>query len=47
MFSGLCAICCDGVSDEHWTDIAMYAPYFEAAKKMYQYWLEFYTREDQ
>ena len=46
MFSGLCAICCDGFSDEHWTDLDNYKPYFEAAKKMYQYWLDFYTKEE-
>lgn len=43
MFSGLCAISCEGFSDEHWTDFDNYKSNFEAAKKMYEFWLDFYT----
>lgn len=43
MFSGLCAIKCEGFSDEYWTDLADYQQNFEYAKKMYEFWLDFYT----
>lgn len=43
MFSGLCAINCEGFSDEHWTDLSNFKSYFLAAKKMYEFWLDFYT----
>ncbi len=46
MFSGLCAIACDGFSDEHWTDLKNYEPYFENAKKMYEFWLDFYSKSE-
>lgn len=45
MFSGLCAIECDGFSDKYWTDIADLKPCFEAAKKMYEFWIKFYTEK--
>lgn len=45
MFSGLCAIACEGFSDNHWTDLDNYKSNFESAKKMYEFWLDFYTRE--
>lgn len=44
MFSGLCAIDCEGFSDEHWVDIECFESYIECAKKMYQYWMEFYSK---
>jgi Fe-S-cluster containining protein len=43
MFSGLCAISCDGFCDDYWTDIENYRPYFENARKMYEFWLDFYS----
>lgn len=43
MFSGLCAIGCEGFSDKYWTDVENYRPYFENARKMYEYWLDFYA----
>ena len=43
MFSGLCAIDCEGFSDEHWVDIKAFDKYIECAKKMYRYWMEFYS----
>lgn len=43
MFSGLCAISCEGFGDEHWTDLEQYRSNFEYAKKMYEFWLDFYT----
>ncbi len=46
MFSGLCAIQCDGFSDECWTDLKDYESYFLHAKKMYEFWLKFYTESD-
>ena len=42
MFSGLCAINCEGFSDEYWTEIENCQYALEAAKKMYEFWLEFY-----
>jgi len=43
MFSGLCAIKCEGFSDEYWTDLKKYEPCFDAAKKMYEFWIKFYS----
>ena len=43
MFSGLCAIDCEGFSDENWVEIEHFKPYFESAKKMYRFWLDFYN----
>lgn len=43
MFSGLCTIDCEGFSDEAWTDLKDYADYFDYAKKMYEFWIDFYT----
>ena len=42
MFSGLCAIRCEGFSDSYWTDFEQYKPYIEAARKMYEFWFDFY-----
>ena len=50
MFSGLCAIDCEGFSDDSWTDIETYRPFIEKAKEMYAFWLDFYSEpmeEDQ
>lgn len=46
MFSGLCAISCEGFSDDCWTDLKDYQSYFDNAKKMYEFWLEFYTESE-
>lgn len=43
MFSGLCAINCEGFTEECCSDVEDYRDYFENAKKMYEFWLEFYT----
>ena len=43
MFSGLCAIMCEGFSDEYWSDLSDYEECFEAARKMYEFWIDFYT----
>lgn len=43
MFSGLCAISCEGFSDENWVDIENIKPFLESAKKMYRFWLDFYS----
>lgn len=43
MFSGLCAINCEGFSDDDWMDMGECTPYFEAAKRMYAFWIDFYT----
>ena len=44
MFSGLCAIDCEGFSDDNWVAIEEFEPYFDCAKKMYQFWLDFYGK---
>ena len=43
MFSGLCAICCEGFSDDYWTALKDYQSYIDAARKMYEYWVDFYS----
>lgn len=45
MFSGLCAIDCEGFSDDNWVDIENFKSYIEHAKKMYSFWMDFYTEE--
>lgn len=47
MFSGLCAIRCEGFSDEDWMEMSECVPYFEAAKKMYAFWIDFYTKKEE
>lgn len=47
MFSGLCAIRCEGFSDDYWTPLSDYESYFAAAKKMYEYWLSFYSKSEE
>ena len=42
MFSGLCAILCEGFSDECDTRLEECKESFEAARKMYEYWIDFY-----
>lgn len=44
MFSGLCAIDCEGFSDDTWTDLEEYREYIEKARKMYEFWLKFYEK---
>jgi hypothetical protein len=44
MFSGLCAIECEGFSDDYWTELNEYQSCFEAAQKMYEFWIDFYSR---
>lgn len=46
MFSGLCAINCEGFSDENWTEIDDYKYALDAAKKMYEFWLDFYSESE-
>lgn len=45
MFAGLCAIECEGFSDDAWSDLADYEEYIERARKMYQFWLDFYAKK--
>lgn len=42
MFAGLCAIDCDGFSDDYWTELENCQYALEAARKMYEFWLDFY-----
>lgn len=46
MFSGLCAIACEGFSDEYWAGLSTYNHCFEAARKMYEFWINFYTKTE-
>ena len=46
MFSGLCAISCEGFDDNHWTEISSYKSNFENARKMYEFWLDFYSESE-
>ncbi len=45
MFSGLCAIDCEGFSDDYWTELSSCRYALVAAKKMYKFWLDFYSTE--
>lgn len=42
MFSGLCAINCEGFTDDYWTDLSALSGCFEAAREMYAFWIDFY-----
>ena len=46
MFAGLCAIDCEGFSDEYWTELKDSEYAIKAAKEMYEFWLDFYLGED-
>ena len=46
MFSGLCAIQCEGFTEDVLTDLEDYKGYFDSAKKMYEFWLDFYTKDE-
>lgn len=43
MFAGLCAIDCDGFSEDVFVDISIVQPMIDRAKKMYQFWIDFYS----
>ena len=43
MFSGLCAISCEGFSDDYWAVVSDYQSCFDAARSMYEFWIEFYS----
>ena len=45
MFSGLCAIDCEGFSDDNWVELEHFDSYIECAKKMYRYWMDFYSKD--
>lgn len=45
MFSGLCAIMCEGFTDEVCTDMDDMWPSLDAARKMYEFWVKFYRDE--
>lgn len=45
MFAGLCAIECEGFSDDCWTDLEEYREFIDRAKKMYAYWMDFYAED--
>lgn len=42
IFSGLCAIDCEGFSDDNWVDLKELKPMIDRAKSMYQFWIDFY-----
>ena len=44
MFSGLCAIMCEGFIDECVTDMKDCASSLESARKMYEFWVDFYKQ---
>lgn len=44
MFSGLCAISCEGFSDENSVDLEEVKPFLKNAEKMYRFWLDFYSK---
>ena len=45
MFSGLCAIECDGFSeDAPLTDLTAFEKSIAKAKEMYDYWMDFYVK---
>ncbi len=46
MFAGLCAIDCEGFSDDSWCDLDNYKPFIDRAKKMYNFWMEFYSQDE-
>ena len=43
MFSGLCAIDCEGFSDDTWVEIKHFESFFDSVRKMYRFWLDFYA----
>ena len=45
MFSGLCAIECEGFSEDKFVDLKNFEGCFEASKKMYEFWIDFYTKD--
>ena len=46
MFSGLCAIECEGFAENNpMTDLSVFDRSIDKARKMYEYWLEFYSRQ--
>ena len=44
MFSGLCAIECEGFGEQGWTEMKELEGCFEAARKMYEFWIDFYKK---
>ena len=44
MFSGLCTIDCEGFSGEHWVNIEEFDRFIDCAKKMYLFWMDFYSK---
>ena len=42
MFTGLCGIMCEGFTEDCKTDLRDCKESFEAARKMYEYWIDFY-----
>lgn len=45
MFSGLCAIKCDGFSDDYWTETENCRYALDAAREMYEFWIDFYLSD--
>lgn len=43
LFAGLCCITCEGFSEDNWVELEKCAPFIEAAKEMYRFWLDFYS----
>ena len=46
MFTGLCAVKCEGFSDNDWTELNDHKESFDAARKMYEFWIDFYTERN-
>jgi len=46
MFSGLCVILCEGFTDEPCTEMSKMGPSMESARKMYEFWVDFYKVDD-
>lgn len=46
MFSGLCAINCEGFDDQNSIPVSSLSSCFEAARKMYEFWIEFYSTQN-
>ena len=47
MFSGLCAIDCEGFSDDNWVELKHFDRYIECAKRMYRFWMDFYSDSEE
>jgi len=46
MFSGLCAISCEGFTNDYWSEVSEFQSSFDAARKMYEFWIDFYCQTE-